>query len=210
MSSPSSSDEEQEIEQQRQTKTRTAATTNPNDNAIILVPLTNIAKDKGFGIEQNKDYGSGPIDLVWNIDIHPALPKIKCGFVVLRAEEGGSKDWQDNQFSLRKIEEAIIRGIRSGMDKTYLVAQNEDMAKSVSGKIEWLASFGSLIRLDSFSLGLYPAQQEPAVIKPSQERVPKGEKLRKQKIRQREKKLDKYNRPKGGKNRKSKKLRKRK
>jgi hypothetical protein len=211
MSSSSSSDEEQEIEQQRQTKTRTTATTtNPNDNAIILEPLLNIAKDKGFEIEQNKDYGAGYIDLVWNIDIHPALPKIKCGFVVLRAEEGGSKDWEDNQFSLRKIEEAIIRGARSGMDKTYLVAQNEDMAKSVSGKVEWLASFGSLIRLDSFSLGLYPTQQEPAVIKPSQKRVPKGEKLRKEKIRQREKKLDKYNRPRGGKNRKSKKLRKRK
>jgi hypothetical protein len=115
MSSPSSSDEEQQIEQQRQTKTRTAAaTTNPNDNAIILEPLANIAKDKGFEIEQNKDYGAGPIDLVWNIDTHPALPKIKCGFVVLRAEEGrGSKDWEDNQFSLRKIEEAIMRGIRS-------------------------------------------------------------------------------------------------
>src|SRR5919197_828186 len=118
MSSPSSSDEEQEIEQQPQTKTRTAAATNPNDNAIILEPLANIAKDKGFGIEQNKDYGAGYIDLVWNIDIHPALPKIKCGFVVLRAEEGGSKDWEDNQFSLRKIEETVIRGIRSGMDKT--------------------------------------------------------------------------------------------
>jgi hypothetical protein len=72
------------------------------------------------------------------------------------------------------------------MDKTYLVAQNEDMAKSVSGKVEWLASFGSLIRLDSISLGLYPAQQEPAVIKPSQERVPEGEKLRKEEMRERE------------------------
>jgi hypothetical protein len=90
-----------------------------------------------------------------------------------------------------------MRGIRSGMDKTYLIAQNEDMAKSVSGKVEWLASFGSLIRLDSFSLGLYPTQQEPAVIKPSQKRVPKGEKLRKEKMRKREEKLDKYNRPKG-------------
>ena len=210
MSSSSSSDEEQEIEQQRQTKTRTTATTtNPNDNAIILEPLANIAKDKGFEIEQNKDYGAGHIDLVWNIDIHPALPKIKCGFVVLRAEEGGSKDWEDNEFSLRKIEEAIIRGARSGMDKTYLIAQNEDMAKSVSGKIEWLASFGSLIRLDSISLGLYPAQQEPAVIKPSQKRVPKGEKLRKEKIRQREKKLDKYNRPKGGRKKASRKKTKR-
>ena len=68
MSSSSSSDEEQEIEQQRQTKTRTTATTtNPNDNAIILEPLANIAKDKGFEIEQNKDYGEGLIDMVCNI-----------------------------------------------------------------------------------------------------------------------------------------------
>ncbi|MFL6381166.1 MAG: hypothetical protein ACJ72S_07745, partial [Nitrososphaeraceae archaeon] len=70
--------------------------------------LINIAKEKEFEIEQqNKDYGAGPIDLVLNIEIHPALPKIKCGFIVLRAEEGGgTKDWQDNQYSLRKIEEA--------------------------------------------------------------------------------------------------------
>jgi len=157
-----------------------------------------MAKDKGFDIDQNKDYGSGPIDLVWNINIHPALPKIKCGFIVLRAgEEGGNKDWQDNQFSLRKIEEAIIRGTRSGMDKIYLVAQNEDMAKSISGKIEWLASFGSIIRLDSISLGLYPEQKQPAIIKPSQERVPEGEKLRKEEMREREEKFDEYNRPKG-------------
>jgi hypothetical protein len=96
------------------------------------------------------------------------------------------------------------------MDKTYLVAQNEDMAKSVSGKVEWLASFGSLIRLDSLSLGLYPAQQELAVIKPSQKRVPKGEKLRKEKIREREAKFDKYNRPKGGRKRERKKSKSRK
>ncbi|HZD83114.1 MAG TPA: hypothetical protein VE076_09575, partial [Nitrososphaeraceae archaeon] len=109
--------------------------------------LIRMAKEKGFEIEQqNKDYGAGPIDLVMNIGIHPALPKIKCGFVILRAEEsGGTKDWQDNQYSIRKIEEAAMRGIRSGMDKTYLVAENEEMAKSVSGKIEWLASFGSII-----------------------------------------------------------------
>jgi len=133
-----------------------------------------------------------------NIGIHPALPKIKCGFIILRAEEGGgTKDWQDNQYSIRKIEEAAMRGIRSGMDKTYLVVDNEEMARSVSGKIEWLASFGSIIRLDSISLGLYPDQKQPAIIKPSQERVPEGEKLRKEEMRQREEKFDEYNRPKG-------------
>src|SRR5919197_5742891 len=138
------------------------------------------------------------MDLVWNITTHPALPKIKCGFVVLRAEEGGgTKDSNDNQYSLRKIQEAAMRGIRSGMDKTYIVVDNEEMAKSVSGKIEWLASFGSIVRLDSISLGLYPEQKEPAIIKPSQERVPEGEKLRKVQMRQREEKFEKYNRPKG-------------
>lgn len=138
-------------------------------NSSGLDLLINMTKEKGFEIEQqNKDYGAGPIDLVLNIEIHPALPKIKGGFIVLRAEEGGgTKDWQDNQYSLRKIEEAVMRGMRSGMDKTYLVVDNEEMAKSVSGKIEWLVSFGSIIRLDSISLGLYPSQQkEPAIIKP--------------------------------------------
>jgi hypothetical protein len=171
---------------------------NSSSTGNSLGRLISTAREKGFEIEQNKDYGAGPIDLVWNITTHPALPKIKCGFVILRAEEGGgTKDSQDNQYSLRKIQEAAMRGIRSGMDKTYIVVDNEEMARSVSGKIEWLASFGSIIRLDSISLGLYPEQKEPAVIKPSQERVPEGEKLRKEQIRQREEKFDEYNRPKG-------------
>jgi hypothetical protein len=38
--------------------------------------------------------------------------------------------------------------------------------------------------------GLYPDQKQPAIQKPSQERVPEGEKLR-------EEKFDQYNRPKG-------------
>jgi hypothetical protein len=134
--------------------------------------------------------------LVWNITTHHALPKIKCGFVVLRSEERDAKDSNDNQYSLRKIQEAAMRGIRSGMDKTYIVVDNEEMARSVSGKIEWLASFGSIVRLDSISLGLYPEQKSPSIIKPSQERVPEGEKLRKEEMRQREEKFDKYNRPK--------------
>jgi hypothetical protein len=70
------------------------------------------------------------------------------------------------------------------------------MAKSVSGKIEWLASHGSLVRLDAISLGLAPEQTEQAVVTPSQKRVPQGEKIRKQTMREREAKLEKYNRPK--------------
>jgi hypothetical protein len=81
--------------------------------------------------------------------------------------------YEDNQFSLRKIQEALMHGIRNGLDKVYLVAPNEEMAKSVSGKIEWLASFGSLLRLDAISLGIFPEQHGSAVITPSQKRVPR-------------------------------------
>lgn len=105
-------------------------------------------------------------------------------------------DTVDNQFSLRKIEENIVRGLRSGMDKVYLVAENEGMMKSISGKIEWLASNGSFLRLDAVSLGLFPRQEASSVVTPSQRRVPKGAKIRKKFIRKRETKLNKYNRPK--------------
>jgi hypothetical protein len=159
--------------------------------------LVQAGQEKGFEVEQNVDYGAGPIDVVWNINLHSALPNIKYGFVTLGAEEGGSQDTEDNQLSLRKIEEAAFRGIRSGLDKVYIVAENDEMAKSVSGKIEWLTSHGSLIRLDTISLGLYPEQQESSVITPSQQRVPEGEKIRKETEREREEKFDKYNRPQG-------------
>jgi hypothetical protein len=163
-----------------------------------LNKLVQSGQEKGFKVEQNVDYGAGPIDVIWNVNVHSALPNIKCGFVTLGSEEeGGNQDTEDNQLSLRKIEEAAFRGIRSGLDKVYLVAENDDMAKSVSGKIEWLASHGSLIRLDAISLGLAPEQTEQAVVTPSQKRVPQGEKIRKQTMREREAKLEKYNRPKG-------------
>ena len=164
---------------------------------VNLDALIDMGEEKGFKLERDVDYGAGPIDIVWNVNVHPALPNIKCGFVVLKAEEGGNQDTEDNQLSLRKIEEAAFRGIRSGLDKVYLVAENDGMAKSVSGKIEWLASHGSLIRLDAISLGLAPEQTEQAVVTPSQKRVPQGEKIRKQTMREREAKLEKYNRPKG-------------
>ena len=164
---------------------------------VNLDPIIHMGEETGFKVEQDVDFGAGPIDAVWNINVHTALPTIKCGFIVLKAEEGGNQDTEDNQLSLRKIEEATFRGIRSGLNKVYLVAENEDMAKSVSGKIEWLASHGGLIRLDAISLGLAPEQTEQAVVTPSQKRVPQGEKIRKQTMREREAKLEKYNRPKG-------------
>jgi hypothetical protein len=161
--------------------------------------LVQAGQEKGFEVEQNIDYGAGPVDVVWNMNLHSALPNIKFGFLKLGAEEGqgASQDTEDNQLSLRKIEEAAFRGIRSGLDKVYIVTENEEMAKSVSGKIEWLASHGSLIRLDAISLGLYPEQQESSVVTPSQKRVPEGEKIRKEEEREREERFDKYNRPQG-------------
>ena len=182
------------------------ADTNRN---ISLNPLIEMLEDKGFEIEQNKDSGAGPIDLLCKMSVHPSLPAINCGFIVLKSEEGGSKDYEDNQFSLRKIQEAIVRGVRSGLDKVYLVAPNEEMAKSVTGKVEWLASFGSLLRLDAISLGIFPQQQESAVITPSQKRVPRGEKIRKQTIKERESKIERHNKPKGEKSRKESKVKKR-
>jgi hypothetical protein len=179
------------------------------DENVNLNPLIEVLEDKGFEIEQNKDSGAGPIDLVCKISVHPRLPAINCGFIVLKSEEGGSKDYEDNQFSLRKIQEAIMRGLRSGLDKVYLVAPTEEMAKSVTGKIEWLASFGSLLRLDAISLGIFPEQQESAVITPSQKRVPRGEKIRKQTIKERESKIERHSKPKGEKSRKESKVKKR-
>src|ERR671910_22588 len=176
----------------------------PDLDAIIST-----LEERGFEVEQNKDSGAGLIDIVCKINVHPSLPAINCGFIVLKSDEGGSKDYEDNQFSLRKIQEAIVRGIRSGLDKVYLVAPTEEMAKSVTGKVEWLASFGSLLRLDAISLGIFPEQQESAVITPSQTRVREGEKLRKQTIKKREAKIERHSKPKGEKSRKESKVKKR-
>jgi hypothetical protein len=175
-----------------------------NDNAN-LDTLISLAEEKGFEIEQNKDVGAGQVDVVFKINVHDSLPPVNCGFIVLKSDEGGSKDYEDNQFSLRKIQEAIMRGIRSGLDKVYLVAPTEEMAKSVTGKVEWLASFGSLLRLDAISLGIFPEQQESAVITPSRKRVPEGEKIRKRTIREREAKIERHSKPKGRKESKIKK-----
>jgi hypothetical protein len=76
-------------------------------------PILETGKDKGFEIVHGIDYGAGPIDVVWSINVHPALPDIRCGFIALRSEEEGSQDTEDNQLSLRKIEEAAIRGIKA-------------------------------------------------------------------------------------------------
>ena len=132
--------------------------------------------------------------------MHPSLTLSKFGFVKIQSQperKGNDQDWQDNQFSFRKIEEALGRGIRSGCDKVFLVVDNEEMAKSISGRTEWLSSFSSLVRFDAVSIGLSPNQKKPSTNIPSQERVPEGEKIRKEEMREREEKFDKYNRPKG-------------
>jgi len=174
------------------------ATDNNSNSTSSLDFLSNLDQSLSYSIEKDVDYGYGKIDVIWYVSLHPSLPSSKFGFVKIRSKEGGTdQDWQDNQFSFRKIEEAIGRGIRSGCDKVFLVADNEEMAKSISGRIEWLTSFGSIVRFDAVSLGSSPNQKKPSTNIPSQERVPEGEKVRKEEIREREAKFDKYNRPKG-------------
>ncbi|MDQ4012930.1 MAG: hypothetical protein M3146_04305 [Thermoproteota archaeon] len=181
--------------------------------------MMELGRQKGFEVEAGKDYGAGSIDVVWHIKIHPALRDITCRFIITqllaktlneaiaRGEVKRREDFEDDQSwqeyhdkeaaYLKDIEEAAFRGTRSGLDKVYLVAENEEAAKAISGKIEWLASHGSLVRLDAICLGSSMDQRGSSVIKPSQKRIPKDEKLRKQAIRRREAKLERYNRPKG-------------
>jgi hypothetical protein len=163
--------------------------------------LSQLDQSLSYSIERDVDYGYGKIDAIWHISLHPSLPTSKFGFVKIQSQQEGTaadQDWKDNQYSLRKIEEAIGRGIRSGCDKVFLVVENEEMAKSISGRIEWLSSFGSIVRFDAASTGISPNQQKPSGSIPSQERVPEGEKIRKEDMREREEKFDKYNRPKEG------------
>lgn len=65
------------------------------------------------------------------------------------------------------------------MDRLYLITDSEEMARSISGKIETLSSFGSFIRFDAISLGLSPRQKKPSVLVPSQEINPPDGKNRK-------------------------------
>jgi hypothetical protein len=164
--------------------------------------LSQLDQSLSYSIEKDVDYGYGKIDAIWHISLHPSLPTSKSGFVKIQSsQDGGGKaaadqDWKDNQYSFRKIEEAIGRGIRSGCDKVFLVVENEEMAKSITGRIEWLSSFGSIIRFDAVSISVSPNQHKPSGSIPSQQRVPEGEKIRKEDMKEREEKFDKYNRPK--------------
>jgi hypothetical protein len=125
---------------------------------VYLREATDLINKQGIKQELNKDYGFGPIDLVWDFNVHPGFRPIICGFIELKEQEGGSKDLDDGQFSLRKIEEAVMTGIRSGMDRLFLFCGNENVAKSVAGQIQWLSSRGSLIRYDSYCQVIFPGE----------------------------------------------------
>ena len=126
-----------------------------------------------YSIEKDVDYGYGKIDAIWHISLHPSLPTSKSGFVKIQSlQDGGGNatadlDWKDNQYSFTKTQQAIRRGIRSGCDKVFLVVENEEMAKSITGRIEWLSSFGSVIRFDAVSTGVSPNQHKPSGSIPS-------------------------------------------
>jgi hypothetical protein len=172
---------------------------NKNSSSQSVDFLSQLDQSLSYSIEKDVDYGYGKIDAIWHISLHPSLPSSKFGFVKIQSSqnEKADQDWKDNQYSLRKIEEAIGRGIRSGCDKVFLVTDNEEMAKSISGRIEWLSSFGSIVRFDAVSTGISPNQHKPSGSIPSQQRVPEGQKIRKEEMKEREEKFDKYNRPKG-------------
>jgi hypothetical protein len=117
-------------------------------------------KKQGIKQQSNKDYGFGAIDLVWELQFHSEFRPIICGFIELKEQEGGSRDLDDGQFSLRKIEEAIMTGMRSGMDRLFLLCGNADVAKSVAGQIQWLSSRGGLIRYDTYCEVLFPENEQ--------------------------------------------------
>lgn len=187
--------------------------------AATIQVLMELGRQKGFEVKAGKDYGAGPIDVVWHIAIHPALRDITCGFIIAKSlaetlneavargevkrrddfeDEESWQEYRDKEAAfLSDIEDTAMRGIRSGMDRVCLVAESQEAAKAISGKIEWLASRGSLLRMDAVCLGFAMDQKSSSVITPSQKRVPKGEKIRKRAMRTREAKLEKYNRPKG-------------
>ena len=49
--------------------------------------LVQEGQEKGFKVEQNSDYGADTIDVVWDINLHSALPNIKYEFVKLREQK---------------------------------------------------------------------------------------------------------------------------
>ena len=58
------------------------------DPEVNLNSLIEILEKKRFETKQNEESGAGQIDLVCKILVHPSLPTVNCGFIVLRADEG--------------------------------------------------------------------------------------------------------------------------
>src|SRR5919109_1072593 len=52
--------------------------------ASTIEVLMELGRQKGFDVEADKDYGAGPIDVVWHIKIHHALRDITCGFLIAK------------------------------------------------------------------------------------------------------------------------------
>jgi hypothetical protein len=124
--------------------------------ASTIQVLMELGRQRGFEVEAGKDYGAGPIDVVWNIAIHPALRDLTCGFIVMkplaetlneaiaRGEVKRREDFEDDQSwqeyrdkeaaYLKHIEEVALRGIRSGLDKVYLVAEMKKQQKSSAAR----------------------------------------------------------------------------
>src|SRR5215211_4328917 len=92
--------------------------------STIQVPME-LGRQKGIEVEAGKDYGAGPIDVIWHIKIHPALRDITCGFIiakplaktlseaVARGEVRKREDFEDDQ-SWQEY-----RGKRSCLSKRY-------------------------------------------------------------------------------------------
>ena len=48
-----------------------------------------LGQKRGIKQESKKDYGFGPIDLVWDFNLFPNSKPVRCGFIELREQEGG-------------------------------------------------------------------------------------------------------------------------
>jgi hypothetical protein len=124
-----------------------------NDVTKSLRDLASLGKKKGYLVSRNVDYGCGMIDLVWYIEFHPGLSPLSCGFIGLNYEQGNT-DEHGNHSLLSIVEEAVIRGIRSGLDRVYIVCLDEKVAKSVDRESSRFKSLGSLLQFNPYLSGL--------------------------------------------------------
>src|SRR5215211_8956769 len=71
--------------------------------------LSQLDQSLSYSIEKDVDYGYRKVDAIWHISFHPSLPSSKFGFIKIQSQKVtvADQDWKDNQYSLRKIEEAM-------------------------------------------------------------------------------------------------------